>query len=135
MAIRGREWSALDKEVSRRFNTLRHEQGDMPLREIAEKAGLTYSRLRDIMVGQNGTPTVLEFTCICGVFGVDPSNLLADVRKTISQESAPQDKPASSNAYASALSQLQRVTGRDPVQWTRAAYHDPDKNRERESGE
>ena len=45
----------------------------------------------------------------------------------------PQSAP--SNAYASALSQLQRVTGRDPVQWTRAAYHDPDKDRERESGE
>lgn len=127
MAVKGRDWSPLDKEVSRRFNVLREQQGSKPLRELAEQAGMTYSRFRDIMVGQNGTPTLTEFIAMCQLFDADPADMLNQARQTVAAQGA-----ARKNAIGNAMAQLQRVTGKDPVQWTTAAYHDSHRDEEQD---
>lgn len=44
--------------------------------KLADEMGLSYSRFRDLLNGQHGTPTLSEFITICSFFGTDPAEEL-----------------------------------------------------------
>ena len=82
MAIKGRVWSDADKEMSYMFNRLRTQYGDKPMRSLAKDLGLTYSRVRDLLNQENGTPTLEEFLRICEHYDVEPTDMLNKILET-----------------------------------------------------
>lgn len=74
MPRKARERSQLDIEISNYFSQLRDELGEIAsYRQLATKTGLTHIRVRDILVGEKGVPTLDEFLLLCEAFGVDPA--------------------------------------------------------------
>ncbi|RFD77788.1 hypothetical protein AXE73_04205 [Gardnerella vaginalis] len=83
------------------FNRLRTQYGDKPMRSLAKDLGLTYSRVRDLLNQENGTPTLEEFLRICEHYDVEPTDMLnkileTDDNRSISEPSATVDSSASS---------------------------------------
>lgn len=106
MAIKGRVWSDADKEMSYIFNRLRSQYGDKPMRSLAKDLGLTYSRVRDLLNQENGTPTLEEFLRICEHYDVEPTDMLnkileIDDGRSESEPSEPSESSASSSSAES----------------------------------
>lgn len=129
----------INEAVARAINAERGA-ANLTIKQLAEKSGIPERTLIRILKAERDIK-VDQLAMLADAFGITPSQLVQESENLQSRDSeaktnnCPIISDVPSSAYASALSQLQRVTGRDPVQWTRAAYHDPDKNRERESGE
>jgi hypothetical protein len=109
MAIKGRVWSDADKEMSYMFNRLRTQYGDKPMRSLAKDLGLTYSRVRDLLNQENGTPTLEEFLRICEHYDVEPTDMLnkileTDDNRSVSEPSATVDPSVSDSSESSASS-------------------------------
>lgn len=109
MAIKGRVWSDADKEMSYMFNRLRTQYGDKPMRSLAKDLGLTYSRVRDLLNQENGTPTLEEFLRICEHYDVEPTDMLnkileTDDNRSVSEPSATVDSSVSDSSESSASS-------------------------------
>lgn len=109
MAIKGRVWSDADKEMSYMFNRLRTQYGDKPMRSLAKDLGLTYSRVRDLLNQENGTPTLEEFLRICEHYDVEPTDMLnkileTDDNRSVSEPSATVDPSVSDSSASSASS-------------------------------
>lgn len=105
MAIKGRVWSDADKEMSYMFNRLRTQYGDKPMRSLAKDLGLTYSRVRDLLNQENGTPTLEEFLRICEHYDVEPTDMLnkileTDDNRSVSEPSATVDSSVSDSSAA-----------------------------------
>lgn len=83
MAVKGRQWSELERTASAYLSRLRDEPDDKPsYRTIGAGTNLTHNRVMDILKQRNGTPTLLEFMTLCRFFGKDP----ADVLRALEQE-------------------------------------------------
>lgn len=77
MPRKPRAWYALDIEISKFFTQLREEIGESAsYRQIAAKTGLTHIRVRDILVGEKGVPTLDDFILLCKAFNLDPASTL-----------------------------------------------------------
>lgn len=142
MAIKGRVWSDADKEMSYIFNRLRSQYGDKPMRSLAKDLGLTYSRVRDLLNQENGTPTLEEFLRICEYYGVDPTDMLNKILETDDDRSqpepsanpassAPPDSDASSVPPSAAdddyISHIADLIAADPSRFALMAHTDPNK--------
>lgn len=142
MAIKGRVWSDADKEMSYIFNRLRSQYGDKPMRSLAKDLGLTYSRVRDLLNQENGTPTLEEFLRICEHYGVEPTDMLNKILETYdgrseSEPSEPSESSASSGADVSSgasnnldddyVSHVADMIAADPSQFALMAHTDPNK--------
>lgn len=142
MAIKGRVWSDADKEMSYIFNRLRSQYGDKPMRSLAKDLGLTYSRVRDLLNQENGTPTLEEFLRICEHYGVEPTDMLNKILETYdgrseSEPSEPSESSASSGSDASSVSSnnldddyvshVADMIAADPSQFALMAHTDPNK--------
>lgn len=75
MSVIGRTWTTVDDSISRLLEDYKQTTG-ISYRDLAEKSGLKYSRLRDLVNRVNGTPTVSEFITICRLRGDDPADTL-----------------------------------------------------------
>lgn len=142
MAIKGRVWSDADKEMSYIFNRLRSQYGDKPMRALAKDLGLTYSRVRDLLNQENGTPTLEEFLRICEHYDVDPTDMLNKILETDDGRSEPEPsaKPessassgsdvssgASNNLDDDYVSHVADMIAADPSQFALMAHTDPNK--------
>lgn len=142
MAIKGRVWSDADKEMSYIFNRLRSQYGDKPMRSLAKDLGLTYSRVRDLLNQENGTPTLEEFLRICEHYGVEPTDMLNKILETYdgrseSEPSEPSESSASPDSDASSVSSnnldddyvshVADMIAADPSQFALMAHTDPNK--------
>lgn len=136
MAIKGRVWSDADKEMSYIFNRLRSQYGDKPMRALAKDLGLTYSRVRDLLNQENGTPTLEEFLRICEHYDVDPTDMLNKILETGDGRSEPEPsaKPESSASSVSSnnldddyVSHVADMIAADPSQFALMAHTDPNK--------
>lgn len=142
MAIKGRVWSDADKEMSYIFNRLRSQYGDKPMRSLAKDLGLTYSRVRDLLNQENGTPTLEEFLRICEHYGVEPTDMLNKILETYdgrseSEPSEPSKSSASSDSDVSSVSSnnldddyvshVADMIAADPSQFALMAHTDPNK--------
>lgn len=142
MAIKGRVWSDADKEMSYIFNRLRSQYGDKPMRSLAKDLGLTYSRVRDLLNQENGTPTLEEFLRICEYYGVDPTDMLNKILETDDDRSQPEpsanpESSASSGSDVSSVSSsnldddyvshVADMIAADPSQFALMAHTDPNK--------
>lgn len=142
MAIKGRVWSDADKEMSYIFNRLRSQYGDKPMRALAKDLGLTYSRVRDLLNQENGTPTLEEFLRICEHYDVDPTDMLNKILETDDGRSEPEssanpESSASSDSDASSdssnnldddyVSHVADMIAADPSQFALMAHTDPNK--------
>lgn len=142
MAIKGRVWSDADKEMSYIFNRLRSQYGDKPMRSLAKDLGLTYSRVRDLLNQENGTPTLEEFLRICEHYGVEPTDMLNKILETYdgrseSEPSEPSESSASSDSDVSSdasnnldddyVSHVADMIAADPSQFALMAHTDPNK--------
>lgn len=142
MAIKGRVWSDADKEMSYIFNRLRSQYGDKPMRSLAKDLGLTYSRVRDLLNQENGTPTLEEFLRICEHYGVEPTDMLNKILETYdgrseSEPSEPSKSSASSDSDVSSdasnnldddyVSHVADMIAADPSQFALMAHTDPNK--------
>lgn len=142
MAIKGRVWSDADKEMSYIFNRLRSQYGDKPMRALAKDLGLTYSRVRDLLNQENGTPTLEEFLRICEHYDVDPTDMLNKILETDDGRSEPESsaKPessassdsdvssdASNNLDDDYVSHVADMIAADPSQFALMAHTDPNK--------
>lgn len=82
MAVKGRQWSELERMMAEYFVQLREESAERPsYRRIGADAGMTHSRVMDILHQKNGTPTLLEFATLCQVFGKDPADVLRELER------------------------------------------------------
>lgn len=150
MAIKGRVWSDADKEMSYMFNRLRTQYGDKPMRSLAKDLGLTYSRVRDLLNQENGTPTLEEFLRICEHYDVEPTDMLnkileTDDNRSVSEPSATVDPSVSDSSASSAssgsdvssvssnnldddyVSHVADMIAADPSQFALMAHTDPNK--------
>lgn len=142
MAIKGRVWSDADKEMSYIFNRLRSQYGDKPMRALAKDLGLTYSRVRDLLNQENGTPTLEEFLRICEHYDVDPTDMLNKILETDdgrsqSEPSAHSESSASSDSDVSSgasnnldddyVSHVADMIAADPSRFALMAHTDPNK--------
>lgn len=142
MAIKGRVWSNADKEMSYIFNRLRSQYGDKPMRSLAKDLGLTYSRVRDLLNQENGTPTLEEFLRICEHYDVEPTDMLnkileIDDGRSESEPSAKPESSASSDSDVSSVSSnnldddyvshVADMIAADPSQFALMAHTDPNK--------
>lgn len=142
MAIKGRVWSDADKEMSYIFNRLRSQYGDKPMRSLAKDLGLTYSRVRDLLNQENGTPTLEEFLRICEHYDVDPTDMLNKILEIDDGRSEPEpsanpESSASSDSDASSgasnnldddyVSHVADMIAADPSQFALMAHTDPNK--------
>lgn len=75
-----------------------------------------------------------DIDTIASFFGVDSLDIYQQATDRVKARKAAQSSP-SANPFGSIAEQFEHATGRPLVTWTKAAYHDPDKGRERESGE
>lgn len=130
MAIKGRVWSDADKEMSYIFNRLRSQYGDKPMRALAKDLGLTYSRVRDLLNQENGTPTLEEFLRICEHYDVEPTDMLnkileTDDNRSVSEPSATVDSSVSDSSASSASS---APTSADSGSAQSASNASPDSN-------
>lgn len=77
MAVKGRQWSKLERLTAEYFSQLRDTADATPsYRQIGIGTGMTHSRVMDILRQKNGTPTLLEFMTLCRFFGKDPAEVL-----------------------------------------------------------
>lgn len=142
MAIKGRVWSDADKEMSYIFNRLRSQYGDKPMRSLAKDLGLTYSRVRDLLNQENGTPTLEEFLRICEHYDVEPTDMLnkileIDDGRSEPEPSAHSESSASSDSDASSgasnnldddyVSHVADMIAADPSRFALMAHTDPNK--------
>lgn len=142
MAIKGRVWSDADKEMSYIFNRLRSQYGDKPMRSLAKDLGLTYSRVRDLLNQENGTPTLEEFLRICEHYDVEPTYMLnkileIDDGRSEPEPSEPPESSASSGSDVSSgasnnldddyVSHVADMIAADPSQFALMAHTDPNK--------
>lgn len=142
MAIKGRVWSDADKEMSYIFNRLRSQYGDKPMRSLAKDLGLTYSRVRDLLNQENGTPTLEEFLRICEHYDVEPTDMLnkileIDDGRSEPEPSAKPESSASSDSDVSSdasnnldddyVSHVADLIAADPSQFALMAHTDPNK--------
>ncbi len=142
MAIKGRVWSDADKEMSYIFNRLRSQYGDKPMRSLAKDLGLTYSRVRDLLNQENGTPTLEEFLRICEHYDVEPTDMLnkileIDDGRSEPEPSAKPESSASSDSDVSSdasnnldddyVSHVADMIAADPSQFALMAHTDPNK--------
>lgn len=142
MAIKGRVWSDADKEMSYIFNRLRSQYGDKPMRSLAKDLGLTYSRVRDLLNQENGTPTLEEFLRICEHYDVEPTDMLNKILEIDDGRSEPEpsanpESSASSDSDASSVSSnnldddyvshVADMIAADPSQFALMAHTDPNK--------
>lgn len=142
MAIKGRVWSDADKEMSYIFNRLRSQYGDKPMRSLAKDLGLTYSRVRDLLNQENGTPTLEEFLRICEHYDVEPTDMLnkileIDDGRSEPETSAHSESSASSGSDVSSVSSnnldddyvshVADMIAADPSQFALMAHTDPNK--------
>lgn len=142
MAIKGRVWSDADKEMSYIFNRLRSQYGDKPMRSLAKDLGLTYSRVRDLLNQENGTPTLEEFLRICEHYDVEPTDMLnkileIDDGRSEPEPSEPPESSASSGSDVSSgssnnldddyVSHVADMIAADPSQFALMAHTDPNK--------
>lgn len=81
MALTKKNWSPEEILISERFNQLRKQAGNPTLQEIADQAGLTRSRLRDILLCQHGAPMLSEILALCDAFGVNPAKEIDAIQK------------------------------------------------------
>ncbi|MBT1169714.1 MULTISPECIES: hypothetical protein [Bifidobacterium] len=82
MAVKGRQWSELERLTAQYFVRLREESDDTPsYRRIGAGTNMTHSRIIDIFRQRNGTPTLLEFTSLCRFFGKDPADVLRELER------------------------------------------------------
>lgn len=80
MAVKGRQWSELERATAEYFVQLRKSSNDYPsYRRIGADTGMTHSRVMDIFRQKNGTPTLLEFMRLCRFFGRDPAEVLREL--------------------------------------------------------
>lgn len=95
MSVIGRTWTTVDDSISWLLEDYKQTTG-VSYRDLAEKSGLKYSRLRDLVNRANGTPTVSEFITICQLRGEDPADtlrsILADL-PLLADEQASDDAP------------------------------------------
>lgn len=142
MAIKGRVWSDADKEMSYIFNRLRSQYGDKPMRSLAKDLGLTYSRVRDLLNQENGTPTLEEFLRICEHYDVEPTDMLnkileIDDGRSEPEPSAKPESSASSDSDVSSVSSnnldddyvshVADMIAADPSRFALMAHTDPNK--------
>lgn len=142
MAIKGRVWSDADKEMSYIFNRLRSQYGDKPMRSLAKDLGLTYSRVRDLLNQENGTPTLEEFLRICEHYDVEPTDMLNKILEIDDGRSEPEpsanpESSASSDSDASSVSSnnldddyvshVADMIAADPSRFALMAHTDPNK--------
>lgn len=142
MAIKGRVWSDADKEMSYIFNRLRSQYGDKPMRSLAKDLGLTYSRVRDLLNQENGTPTLEEFLRICEHYDVEPTDMLnkileIDDGRSEPEPSEPPESSASSGSDVSSgssnnldddyVSHVADMIAADPSRFALMAHTDPNK--------
>lgn len=142
MAIKGRVWSDADKEMSYIFNRLRSQYGDKPMRSLAKDLGLTYSRVRDLLNQENGTPTLEEFLRICEHYDVEPTDMLNKILEIDDGRSEPEpsanpESSASSDSDASSgasnnldddyVSHVADMIAADPSRFALMAHTDPNK--------
>ncbi|QTB91873.1 hypothetical protein BSD967_05650 [Bifidobacterium saguini] len=82
MAVKGRQWSELERLTAEYFARLREESDDAPsYRRIGAGTNMTHSRVIDILRQRNGTPTLLEFASLCRFFGKDPADVLRELEQ------------------------------------------------------
>lgn len=142
MAIKGRVWSDADKEMSYIFNRLRSQYGDKPMRSLAKDLGLTYSRVRDLLNQENGTPTLEEFLRICEHYDVEPTDMLNKILEIDDGRSEPEpsanpESSASSDSDASSgasnnldddyVSHVADMIAADPSKFALMAHTNPNK--------
>ncbi|KAB8287322.1 hypothetical protein DSM100688_1681 [Bifidobacterium ramosum] len=80
MAVKGRQWSELERLTAEYFMQLREDADETPsYRRIGAGTGMTHSRVMDILRKKNGTPTLLEFVTLCHFFGKDAADVLREL--------------------------------------------------------
>lgn len=95
MSVIGRTWTTVDDSISWLLEDYKQTTG-VSYRDLAEKSGLKYSRLRDLVNRVNGTPTVSEFITICQLRGEDPADTLRSIladTPLLDDEQASDDAP------------------------------------------
>lgn len=112
------------------------------MRSLAKDLGLTYSRVRDLLNQENGTPTLEEFLRICEHYDVEPTDMLnkileIDDGRSESEPSAKPESSASSDSDVSSVSSnnldddyvshVADMIAADPSQFALMAHTDPNK--------